>query len=146
MQNIFTKRKGMNDLFLMPDNQPKDTFLNSSSQGASTSLRPHTTPRSTYLRSIQATNCSSCAPCTQPGISLLKVSQQVKMARHWLETMTCSSTVPRPAPADNAAPATKPAETNAKTRETDKPGSTTRKGPCQGNFVQASVTCEIAIF
>ena len=111
---------------------PKILFLTVFSQGASTSLRPHTTPRSTYLRSIQATNCSSCAPCTQPGISLWKESQQLKMARHWLETMTCSSTVPRPAPADNAAPPTKPAETNAETGETDKPGSTTRKGPCQG--------------
>ena len=111
---------------------PKILFLTVFSQGASTSLRPHTTPRSTYLRSIQATNCSSCAPCTQPGITLWKESQQLKMAQHWLETMTCSSTVPRPAPADNAAPPTKPAETNAETRETDKPGSTTRKGPCQG--------------
>ena len=126
-------RKKRNE-WLIPDNQPKDPFLNSSSQGASTSLRPHTTPRSAYLRSIQATNCSSCPPCTQSGIPLLKESRHLKMARHRPELipMICSSTVPCPAPADNAAPPTKSAETNAETRETDQPGSTTRKGPCQG--------------
>ena len=119
---------------------PKILFLTVFSQGASTSLRPHTTPRSAYLRSIQATNCSSCAPCPQSGITLSQESsvnpesQQLKMARHRPELipMICSSTVPCPAPADNAAPPTKSAETNAETRETDQPGSTTRKGPCQG--------------
>ena len=46
--------------------------------------------------------------------------------------MTLLLPVPCPATANNTAPAKKPAEANATTREADQPGSTAGKGACQG--------------